>query len=199
MKPRFWKIITFPLIDRSSFVFGFIFVPKSLMDQSRIIRELSSLHPNRTGEDRTWRKNDYSQNPRRMIEDRSHRKAQQRALWGLLSIVVILLILVILVAFLMYDPVVSSRVCVPGFTGSNCEKSDFIGTFLWSMNEYYTLDDGLQHRNGIAFRVFAPGARNVSVFVKPETGIESTYSMMYFEVVRVDLIGNSLEVTGSSM
>lgn len=149
------------------------------MDKSRIKRDHNFSYPNRTGENRDWRKNDFSYNPRRMIVDRMQRKDTEKRLFcGILSLVGIMLILVLLLTYLMYDPVNTTRVCVPGFTGGNCEKFDFLGSFVWSVDNYYILDDGLQHRSGIAFRVYAPNANGVSVIVKPELGIETTYSMM---------------------
>ena len=158
-------------------VFGSI---QLFMDKNRVIRDYNFLHPNRTGENRGWRTGNFRNNPRRIIEDRVHRKTVRRhLLWGVLSMVGIILILVFLLAYLLYDPVETSRICVPGFTGENCEKSNFLGTYLWSVNDYYILDDGLQHRSGIAFRVYAPRAKSVSVgLVETENSDSKSSSMI---------------------
>lgn len=149
------------------------------MDQSRFIREFNSLHPNRTGDNREWRKTGSGYNHRRIIEEKTHRKeSQKRIAYGVFVIVALFLIISVLLVYLHYDPVDEHIVCVPGFSGDRCERTNFIGTYVWSKNEYYTLSDGLQHRNGIAFRVYAPYAKTVSVLVKPVMGLEAKYKMM---------------------
>ena len=150
------------------------------MDQSRYIRDVNSFQWNRTGENRDWRKNDFSSNTRRVIEDHKYQnESQKRLMWSVLSFFFVFLILVIFVTCLLYIPDIEDTICVPGFSGVNCERSDFLGTYLWSASEYYTLDDKMQHRNGIAFRVYAPNAEHVKVLVKPESGIEREYNMKY--------------------
>lgn len=149
------------------------------MDQSRYIREFNSSYSNRSSENRDWRKSDFSCNTRRVINDNQTQKDfQKRVVWGVLSFFSVFLILAVFLICLLYNPDIEDRVCVPGFSGIHCERSDFLGSFLWSASEYYILDDGLQHRNGIAFRVYAPNAKVVSVVVKPESGIENEYKMM---------------------
>ena len=80
--------------------------------------------------------------------------------------------------FLKHRPEEETTLCVPGFSGPSCEKSDFIGTYQRSTADYYTLSDGLQHRNGLAFRVYAPRAKSIILHVKPEMGLDNLYSMM---------------------
>ena len=154
------------------------------MDQSRHIRDANSFQWNRTGENRDWRKNDFSCNTRRVIEDHQYQnESQKRLMWSVLSFFFVFLILVIFVSFLLYNPDTKDHVCVPGFSGKLCERSDFLGTYLWSASEYYTLNDSMQHSNGIAFRVFAPNANLVKVLVKPESGIERQYNMTYAFII----------------
>lgn len=96
-----------------------------------------------------------------------------------MSILLIVGAIVALYLFLKHRPEEVTTLCVPGFSGPSCEKSDFIGTYQWSTADYYTLSDGLQHRNGLAFRVYAPQAQAIVLHLKPEMGLDNSYSMMW--------------------
>ena len=91
--------------------------------------------------------------------------------------IVVGVVLFVLIIFLTKDRTEDTVLCVPGFVGPYCEKSNFLGTHVWSTDNFYVLADGLQHRKGIAFRVYAPKARAVSLKIKPDVGLEHTYSM----------------------
>ena len=80
--------------------------------------------------------------------------------------------------FLKHRPEEETTLCVPGFSGPSCEKSDFIGPYQWSTADYYTLSDGLQLLNCSALRVNVPRAMPIILHVKPEMGLDNLYSMM---------------------
>lgn len=133
----------------------------------------------RTGDGRDWRTKSVQQNTRQIIEENyNQRKARNKVVAGISALCVVFLVLLAAILFLLEDRAEQSRLCVPGFVGENCEKSDFLGTFAWSTNEFYVLSDGLQHRKGIAFRVYAPRAQSVVLKLLPVAGVDHSYSMM---------------------
>lgn len=150
------------------------------MQNNQYVRDFNYLHRYQTGGERDWRKTDSFKNPRRVIEGNAKKRAAKRnAVYGVLVMIAIVVFLIVLLLLLLPDRSENARVCVPGFTGPNCERSSFLGTYIWSTTEFYKLDDGLDHCQGIAFRVYAPLAKSVSVLTKPRNGVETAYSMLY--------------------
>ena len=147
---------------------------------SRSSREPPYLSRYRSSDHQEWKKKSIHQNPRQMIEENfNQRKARNRVVGGIVVLCLVFLLLGGIILSLLGDRAETSLLCVPGFVGTNCEKSNFLGTFAWSTNDFYVLADGLQHRKGIAFRVFAPRARSVRLNVLPVTGTDHSYYMMY--------------------
>ena len=170
------------------------------MSNNQFVRDFSYLHRYQIGEERDWRKTDSFKNPRRVIEKSAKKRtAKRNAMYGVLSMIVIVVFLIALLMWLLHDQPDESRTCVPGFTGSNCERSSFLGTYVWSTTEFYKLDDGLDHCQGIAFRVYAPLAKSVNVLTKPRNGVETAYSMMYGSYVALYILENKWMDTGFTM
>lgn len=151
------------------------------MNESRHYRDMYYLSRHRTGDNRDWRRKGSLQSHRKTTEEKNNkRRAKKRAIWGVTLMICVVLILSALIIYLMKGRTENTVFCVPGFVGPNCEKSNFLGTHIWSTDDFYVLADGLQHRKGIAFRVYAPRARAVSLKVKPDVGLEHSYTMMLF-------------------
>lgn len=99
----------------------------------------------------------------------------------IIAIFVVLAVIITVVALILFfrerDPTVT-RVCPPGFTGEQCERSDFLGSLTWYADDFYTLDDGFQYRNGLAFRIYAPSAKSVTIHCVSFSGASSSYKMI---------------------
>lgn len=153
----------------------------SAYNNNRYMREFSYMHRYQYSDNRDWRQNSSYHNTREAVIKASEKKEfKKRAYRGVFAMIVIVVIMMFLLYLLFVDnTTTTTRICVPGFVGEHCDRSNFIGTYFWSTNDFYTLDDGLQHRNGLAFRVYAPNAAYVLVNVKSPGSMEVHYNMTY--------------------
>ena len=150
------------------------------MRSDQYVRDYTFFHRHQTGDNREWRKKNAYNFPKKLTTlENNKKKYCRRAFWGIVVMLVLLLFLISLILLLFHDTSESVRICVPGFSGIHCDRSNFIGTYSWSTNEFYTLDDGLQHRDGIAFRVYAPNAAYVILNIKSVGATECHYNMTY--------------------
>lgn len=149
------------------------------MDRSFKMRQYSSAYRYAEHEDRDWRQAYVSQPQRKqMVKSQSRWVVLRRyALTIFIVVVVIIAIIACIIYFNKRDPSVT-RLCPPGFNGDRCERSDFLGSQVWYADDFYTLDDGFQYRNGIAFRIYAPSAKSVVVHCVSFSGSSSSFSMM---------------------
>lgn len=160
----------------------------SAYKSNRYMREFSYMHRYQYSDNRDWRQSSSYENTRTIVAKAIKQKEyKKRAIYGIIAMIVIVVILMILLYLYFVDNTTTTRLCVPGFSGVHCDRSNFIGTYFWSTNDFYTLDDGLQHRNGLAFRVFAPKAAYVIVNVKSPGSIEVHYNMTYVCVFGIEL------------
>ena len=150
------------------------------MDRMNKLRQYSISYRYVDNDKREWRQANASQVRRQPIEESRPKFVSTRNI--ILAILILVLILVcivvVLIVFLRKPPEIE-RLCPSGFTGDRCERSDFLGSYLWNSDEYYTLDDGLQYNNGIAFRVYAPSAKSVIIYCESYSGMSSSFEMMY--------------------
>ena len=163
-------------------------LPYSAYKNSRYMREFSYMHRYQYSENRDWRQSSTYQHTQAIVSKTVKRKEyKKRAIYGIFAMIGLVVILVYLLYLYFVDNTTTTRLCVPGFSGVHCDRSNFIGTYFWSTNDFYTLDDGLQHRNGLAFRVLAPKAAYVIVNVKSPGSMEVHYNMTYVLVIGFEL------------
>lgn len=150
------------------------------MDRSHQLRQYSSAYRYVEHDERDWRRTYDSQPQRKKDVKMSSKCVALRRL--IIAIFVILAVIIAVVALILYfyknEPTVT-RVCPPGFTGEQCERSDFLGSLTWYADDFYTLDDGFQYRNGLAFRIYAPSAKSVTIHCVSFSGARSEYKMMF--------------------
>ena len=151
------------------------------MDRSNKLRQYSSAYRYVEHDDRDWRRGYDSQPQRRQTVKAGSKFVALRRL--ILTIFIVLAVIIAVVALILYfskrEPTVT-RLCPPGFTGDRCERDDFLGSQAWYADYFYTLDDGFQYRNGLAFRVYAPSAKSVMIHCVSFSGASSSFKMMYF-------------------
>ena len=149
------------------------------MDRSHQLRQFSSAYRYVEQDERDWRRTYDSQPQRKQVATMNPKCVALRRL--IIAVFVVLAVIIAVVALILFfrdrEPAVT-RVCPPGFTGEQCERSDFLGSLTWYADDFYTLDDGFQYRNGLAFRIYAPSAKSVTIHCVSFSGASSSYKMM---------------------
>ena len=90
-----------------------------------------------------------------------------------------------------------SAECVPGFDIGECERMDFLDTYIWKEDRYF--DVGNRHCSyGVAFRTWAPLATFVSVVIVNDTS-SASYPMVYILLLQLYHIDVNMMVVGLRM
>lgn len=149
------------------------------MNHSNRIRQYSVSSRYGENENREWRRAGTNQSRRLRTDNRRTKANSRRRVYvGILIMLgIVVIISILLVSIFRKDPE-TRRNCVPGFAGSRCERSDFLGTYSWTSSQFYTLDDGLLYNSGVAFRLYAPKAYSVSLTCKPKGSTDRSYTML---------------------
>lgn len=75
----------------------------------------------------------------------------------------------------------NSVVCVPNFDTGGCEKMDFLDTYIWKEDRYYSVGNRYCSY-GVAFRTWAPFVTSASVVIVNDTS-SASYPMEYVILV----------------
>ena len=146
------------------------------MDRSHQLRQFSSAYRYVEQDERDWRRTYDSQPQRKQVATMSPKCVALSRL--IIAIFVVLSVIISAVALILFfhkrDPTIT-RVCPPVFTGEQCVRSDFLGSLTWYADDFYTLDDGFQYRNGLAFGFYAPSAISVTIHCVSFSGASSSY------------------------
>ena len=65
--------------------------------------------------------------------------------------------------------------CPPGFTVGDCERMDFLDTYIWTESKNYRVGNS-ECSHGVAFRTWAPAATSVQVIIQNDTS-RASYAM----------------------
>ena len=65
--------------------------------------------------------------------------------------------------------------CPPGFTVGDCERMDFLDTYIWTESKNYRVGNS-ECSHGVAFRTWAPAATSVQVIIQNDTS-SASYAM----------------------
>ena len=96
--------------------------------------------------------------------------------WGLIVLWIVLFALVYFKILTWGE----RNVCPPGFDYGECEKKDFLDTYIWKPMKTYVVN-GVECKYGAAFRIWSPVVEQVRVSVTDYTKT-STYDMTYIIV-----------------
>ena len=69
------------------------------------------------------------------------------------------------------------NVCPPGFDYGECEKKDFLDTYVWKPMKTYVVNN-VECKHGVAFRIWSPLVEQVQVSITDYTKT-STYNMKF--------------------
>ena len=69
------------------------------------------------------------------------------------------------------------NVCPPGFDYGECEKKDFLDTYVWKPMKTYIVNN-VECKHGVAFRIWSPLVEQVQVSITDYTKT-STYNMKF--------------------
>lgn len=130
-------------------------------------------------ENREWRRAGSDHIRRKpTVSSKGNSNPKRKAVLGVVVMIVLIIVLLVSLLLLFHKKSDAKRDCVPGFVGDRCERTDFIGTYLWSSSLFYMLDDGLQYNSGIAFRVYAPLSVSVTLTFRPKGSTDKSYEML---------------------